>query len=93
MICALIRARQNKSFVICFCTYRTYIEYLPYVDINGTDIESVIQAKVLGVTISSDLSWSAYVDEILTKTRKRVNMIILLKRVRINDNYLFRIFK
>ena len=58
--------------VIYFCRDRTYVESLPYIDINGTDIERVTQAKVLGVTISSDLSWNAHVDEIVAKARKGV---------------------
>ena len=44
---------------------------LPYIDMNGTDIERVTQAKVIGVNISSDLSWIAHVDEIVAKARKR----------------------
>ena len=59
MICALSK---TKEMVICFCKDRTYVESLPYIDINGTDIERVTQAKVIGVTISSDLSWNAHVD-------------------------------
>ena len=41
----------KKNMVICFCKDRTYVESLPYIDINGTDIERVTQAKVLGGTI------------------------------------------
>ena len=40
--------------VICFSRDKTYFESLPYIEINGTDIEIVIQAKVLGVIILSD---------------------------------------
>jgi hypothetical protein len=59
---------------------------------NRNYIESVSQAKVLGVTISSDLSWNAYVDEIISKARKRVYMIYQLKRAGINQNNLIRIY-
>ena len=58
--------------VICFCKDRTYVESLSYIDINGTDIERVTQAKVLGVAISSDFSWNAQVDEMVAKARKMV---------------------
>ena len=33
--------------VLCFCKDRTYVESLPYIDINGTDIERVTQAKIV----------------------------------------------
>ena len=87
--------------VQCLCKDRTYVEFLPYVDINGTGIERVTQTKVtkqnktkvLGVAISSDLSWNAHVDGILAKARKRVYKIMIyqLKRAGINQNVSVRI--
>ena len=87
-----INTSKTKEMVICFCKDRTYVESLPYIDINGTDIERVTQAKVVGVTISSDLSWNAHVDEIVAKTRKRVYMIYQLKRAGNNQIDLVRIY-
>ena len=51
--------------VICFRRDRTFVDSLPYIYMNGNYIERVSQAKVLVVTISSDLSWKAHVDEII----------------------------
>ena len=62
-----INTSKTKVMVICFYKYRTYVEYLSYIDINGTAIERVTQAKVIGVTISSHLNWNARVDEIVAK--------------------------
>ena len=59
---------------------------------NGNYIERVSQGNVLGVTISSDLSWNAHVDEIISNARKRVYIIYQLKRAGINQNYLIRIY-
>ena len=87
MICVL---RQQKW--LCFCKDKTYVESLPYIDINGTDIERATQAKVICVTVSSDLSWNAHVDEIVAKARKRVYMIYQLKRAGINQIDLIRIY-
>ena len=71
---------------------QTFVDSLPYIYLNGNYIERVSQAKVLGVTISSDLSWNAHVDEIIVKARKRVYMIYQLKRAGINQNDLIRIY-
>ena len=86
-----INTNKTKEMVTCFCKDRAYVESLPYIDINGTDIERVTQAKVLGVTISSDLSWNAHVDEIVAKAVKRVYMIYQLKRAGISQIDLVRI--
>ena len=88
-----INTSKTKEMVICFCKDRTYVESLSYIDINGTDIERVTQAKVFGVTIISyDLSWNAHVYEIVAKARKMVYMIYQLKRAGINQIDLVRIY-
>ena len=71
----------TKEMVICFRRDRTFVDSLPYIYMNGNYTERVSQAKVLGVTISSDLCWNAHVDEIISKARKRVYMIYQLNRL------------
>ena len=34
-----INTSKTKEMVTCFCRDRTYVESLPYIDINGTEIE------------------------------------------------------
>ena len=46
-----INTSKTKEMDICFCKDRAYVEYLPYIDINGNDIERLTQAKGIGVTI------------------------------------------
>ena len=60
---------------------------------DGSYIEIVSQTKVLGVTISSYLSWNTHVDEeIISNARKSVYLIYQLKRAGINQNDLIRIY-
>ena len=73
-----INTTKTKEMVICFRRERIFVDSLPYIYMNGNYIERVSQANVLGVTISSDLSWNAYVDEIISKARKRAYMIYQL---------------
>ena len=48
--------------------------------INGKDIDVVPKAKVLGLTLSSNLKWNNHVDEIVKKSRKRLYCLSQLKR-------------
>ena len=48
--------------------------------INGKDIDVVPKAKVLALTLSSNLKWNNHVDEIVKKSRKRLYCLSQLKR-------------
>ena len=87
-----INTSKTKEMAKYLCKEKTYVESLPYIDINGTDIERVTQAKVLGVTTLSDFSWNAHVNEIVSKARNRVYMIYQLKRAGINQNDLISMY-
>ncbi len=65
--------------IICFCH-------------NDNHVERVIHAKVLGVTLSADLSGNAHVDTIVYKARKRDFTIYQLKRAGIRQYYLLRVY-
>ena len=52
----------------------------------------VYQVKVIGVTLSSDLSWTSHVDGIVSKARKRVFLIYQLKRAGIGQCDFVRIY-
>ncbi|KAK2174675.1 hypothetical protein NP493_781g01004 [Ridgeia piscesae] len=47
---------------------------------DGRDTAPVCHAKLLGVTISQDLTWNKYVENIVKKAGKRVYMVYQLKR-------------
>ena len=64
-----INTMKTKEIIISFCRDPVV---LPYINIDGAAIERVSQVKVLGVTLSSDLSWNSHVDGIVSKARKRL---------------------
>ncbi len=49
--------------------------YLIYIKIDGIDVEQVDHAKLLGVTISHDLSWNKHVENTVKKAGKRLYMM------------------
>ena len=52
----------------------------------------IAYAKMLGVTISNNLTWSKHVDNIVSKAGKRVYMLYQLKRAGISQNDLLKIY-
>ena len=53
------------------------------VKVDGKDLEIVASAKLLGVTISSDLSWNKHINEIIKKESKRLYFLVQLKRAKV----------
>ena len=82
-----INATKTKEMVICFCRNDDHVASIPRIVIDNNDIARVTQAKVLGVTLSSDLTWNAHVD-----ARKRVFTIYQLKRAGIRQCDLLRVY-
>ena len=54
--------------------------------INGENIKVVDSAKLLGVTISSDLTWNAYVSEVIKKAAKRIYFLTQFKRANVSQS-------
>ena len=58
----------------------------PPVPIGGEHIKVVSDAKLLGLTISSDLTWNVHITEVIKKAAKRLYFLIQLKRARVSQN-------
>ena len=74
-----------KKWLYVSAVFDNHVASIPRIVIYNNDIERVTQAKVLGVTLSSDLTWNALVDTIVSKARKRVFTIYQLKRAGIRQ--------
>ncbi|CAB3999917.1 RNA-directed DNA polymerase from mobile element jockey-like, partial [Paramuricea clavata] len=56
---------------------------LDQVILNGKEVEIVESAKLLGVTISNNLTWHAHIKEVVKKASKRLYYLVQLKRARL----------
>ena len=54
--------------------------------IDGNEIEVVNSAKLLGITISDNLTWNAHVNEVVKKASKRLYFLVQLKRARLTHS-------
>ena len=52
--------------------------------VDGKEHSVVSSAKILGVTLSSDLTWNDHVNEAIRKANKRIYFLDLLKRAGVN---------
>ena len=55
-------------------------DILPPVVIDDINIETVSSAKLLGVTVSSDLKWNLHIHNVYSKAAQRLYYIIMLRR-------------
>ena len=49
-------------------------------------------AKLLGLTISDDLTWNAHVNEVVKKASKKLYFLVQLKRSRLPPSDLVRLY-
>ena len=65
---------------------------VPDIMIDDVNIERVNHAKVLGVTISDNLTWNTHIDSVISKAGKRLYMLYQLKRSGISQADLLKIY-
>lgn len=51
--------------------------------INGKELEVVPTVKLLGLTISNNLTWNSYIDEVIKKVSKRLYFLVQLRRAKV----------
>jgi hypothetical protein len=75
----LMRANceKTKELVVDFGRSQSTI---PRISVQGTEIERVESTKLLGVIITSKLTWGEHVDAIHSKASQRLYFLTLLKR-------------
>ena len=66
---------------------------VPNILIDGKVVERVDHVKLLGITLSNDLTWKRHVDNIVKKAGKRIYMLYQLKRAGVNQADLITIYR
>ena len=91
-------------FLFCFVFFFPifaflWVDFLHYnscysqpIAVGGSVIESVESFKLLGVYISSDLSWSTHYDYIIKKSNRRLYALRKLKACGVQDGELVAVY-
>ena len=75
-----LNSDKNKELRISFA--RTQQEFQP-IFVNGQELEVVQSAKLLGMTVTSNLSWNEHINAIVKKASKRLYFLVQLKRAKL----------
>ena len=79
-----INSEKSKEMIISF-SHGDLGNEVPNILIDGKVVERVDHVKLLGITLSNDLTWKRHVDNIVKKAGKRIYMLYQLKRVSVNQ--------
>ena len=77
----LLNADKCKELQIDFKSTKQNFDPLT---VYGKKLPAVQNAKILGLTISSNLKWTNHINEVIKKANKRLYFIILLKRAKVS---------
>ena len=56
-----INSNKTQEMLICFCKSTSHASNLPNIVVNKKPVDRFTQTKLLGVMISSDLTWNVHV--------------------------------
>ena len=74
-----MKINYKKTKIIPFNFSKKY-EFLPQLSFpNGIPIEVIYETRLLGVTISSNLSWASHVNDITTRATKKLWVLVRFK--------------
>ena len=84
-----INVPKTKLMVFNPCTSR---DFLPLFEVENTDIKLVEETKLLGVVISSNLSWKANTEYIVKRCNSKIWVVRRLKKLGADDEDLLEVY-
>ena len=84
-----LNATKTKEMFISFCRQTPNV---PSITVDGKPLERVDCVTLLGVKLSSDLSWHHHVDHILKKANPCLYSLNMLKRAKVSPKDITQIF-
>ena len=69
-----------KELRICFAKNQDAFQPI---NVNGKDLEVVESVKLLGLTVTNDLSWNIHIENVVKKAAKRLYFLVQLKRAKL----------
>ena len=81
-----------KELIIDFSRNSNRSNMLAPIMVNGKELELVSHAKILGLTVSSDLKWTAYVEKIVSKATTKLYLITQLKGAKVPIEDIIQIY-
>ena len=86
-----INSEKSKEIIISF-SHGDLCNEVPTILIDGKFVERVDHVKLLGITLSNDLTWKRHVENIVKKGGKIIYMLYQLKRAGVNQADLVTIY-
>ncbi len=87
-----INPQKAKKMAFCFCKEDDHHANIHPLVIDGTIIERVPHAKVLGVTKSANLCWNVHVENIVSKASKHMYMLYQVEKAGSEQKDLLKIY-
>ena len=87
-----INSEKSKKMIISYAHGNIGNE-VPNILIYGKVVERVYHLKLMGITLSNDLTWKRHVDNSVKKAGKIMYMLYQLKRAGVNQVDLVTIYR